>query len=140
MKNDLIKAKELLVNYGYTCVLCCGDKTKTSSLRGVKPLVDFYNCGDDFDGWSAADKVVGKATAYLYVLLGIKQIYAGIISKEAYSVLTGAGICVEYGERVEYIINRRGDGMCPFENAVMNAAGPREAYGIIVDKMKEMNL
>ena len=66
-------AKELLESGGYTCVITDGDRVLTSTLRGVKPLVQFLESGRDLTGFSAADKVVGRATAYLYVLLGVKN-------------------------------------------------------------------
>ena len=138
--SDLIRAKDELSLGAHTCVLCQGEEIRVSELRGGKPLVDFYRSGEDFCGWSAADKVVGKATAYLYVLLGIKRLYAVVISRKAMQVLTEAGICVEYGEMVDYIINRRGDGMCPFEAAVSDAKTPTDAYAIIVEKMRQMNI
>ncbi len=137
---DLIKAKELLQSEGYTCVLCRGDEVYTSCLRGVKPLVQWVESGMDLRGFSAADKVVGKATAYLYVILGIRGLYVHVISKSALAVLEGHGIRVEYGSLVEHIINRAGDGICPFEAAVMDIQEPQEAYRAIRAKMREMNI
>ena len=138
--SDLVRAKEELFLGAHTCVLCQGAEIRVSDCRGVKPLVDFYHSGENFCGWSAADKVVGKATAYLYVLLEIKNLYAAVVSRKAIQVLTEAGIYVECGEVVDYIINRRGDGMCPFEAAVSDAKTPTDAYAIIVEKMRQMNI
>ena len=84
----LEKAKAHLVAGGYTCVLTDGAEIYTSTHRGVKPLVQFLESGKAFVGFSAADKVVGKAAAYLYVLLGVKEIYAQIISETAEKVLS----------------------------------------------------
>ncbi len=137
---DLEKAKELLVKSEYTCVLQINDKTYTSSLRGVKPLVLFYKSGKDFSGFSAADKVVGKGAAFLYILLDVKEVYAGIISKPALSILNLYGIKVEYNILVEHIINRKGDGICPFEQAVMYTENKYEAYKLIEEKMQELNI
>ena len=71
MMKDLDQAKILLEQGGYTCVLCHGEVTLTTELRGVRPLVRWLESGRNLAGFSAADRVVGKATAYLYVLLGI---------------------------------------------------------------------
>lgn len=138
--SDLVRAKDELSLGAHTCVLCQGAEIRASDCRGVKPLVDFYRSGENFCGWSAADKVVGKATAYLYVLLEIKNLYAAVVSRKAIQVLTEAGIYVEYGEMVDHIINRRGDGMCPFEEAVSDAKTPTDAYAIIIEKMQQMNI
>ena len=134
------KAKELLESNGYTCVLTDGADVYTSTQRGVKPLVEFLESGTAFAGFSAADKVVGRATAYLYVLLGVKALFAQVISKPALAVLQENGIDVSYGQLVPNIINRKGDGICPFEEAVMDIADPQEAYAAIRKKMREMNI
>ena len=136
----LIKAKEILESSGYTCVLTDGIIVYASTLRGVKPLVQFLENGTIPAGFSAADKVVGKATAYLYVLLGVREIYAQIISEPAVEVLQEHGISVQYGKKVHNIINRKGDGVCPFEVAVMEMTEPVKAYDAILHKMQEMNI
>ncbi len=138
--NDLLKAKETLLSGGFTCVLCKGESVATSQSRGVRPLVSWQESRQDFQGYSAADKVVGKATAFLYALLGVKAVYAGIISRSALEVLVGSGIHAEYGALVDNIINRAGDGICPFEQAVLSISEPEEAYRAICEKMKEMNM
>ncbi len=137
---DLEKAKQLLLREGYTCVLCRGEAVHTSDARGVKPLVTWYEDKVPLAGFSAADKVIGKATAYLYVLHGVVEIYAGVISESAYEVLTANGIAVTWGTLVPYIINRKGDGICPFEAAVANATDTADAYRIIRETMTKMNL
>ncbi len=138
--NDLNKAKELLFKGNFTCVICKNSIVFTSELRGVKPLVNWYKDGIDTTDFSAADKVIGKATAFLYVLLGVKNVYAGVISKTALQVLAENKINVEYTTLVDYIINRTGDGVCPFENAVMNIEDKDEAYKAILNKMEELNI
>ena len=66
------QAKAILENGGYTCVLRQGDALLTSRLRGVAPLLGWLDAGTVAPGFAAADKVVGRATAYLYCLLGAK--------------------------------------------------------------------
>lgn len=137
---DLNCAKERLAAGDYTCVLCKGDEMVTSQARGVKPLVGWYVSGKDFSGFSAADKVVGRATAFLYALLGVKAVYAGIVSQSALEVLAQAGIEARYGQAVPHIINRRGDGICPFEEAVLHIQDAQSAYRAIRSKMQAMNI
>jgi hypothetical protein len=91
-------------------------------------------------GYSAADKVVGRATAFLYVLLGVSDLYAAVVSRPALDVLISHGISVEYGKCVDNIINRSGDGICPFESAVMNITTPDAAYTAIIEKMRSMGI
>lgn len=137
---EFVTAKKLLQSGRYTCVLCKNGNIYLSEKRGVKPLVMWLDSGADFSGYSAADKVVGKGAAFLYVLLKVKEIYASVISKGALSVLNQYGIQVEYGTLVENIINRTGTGICPFEDAVADINEADAAYTKIVRKMKEMNI
>ena len=45
-------------------------------------------------GFAAADRVVGRAAAFLYVLLGAGEIYAGVMSDTAADVLERFGVAV----------------------------------------------
>lgn len=136
---DLITAKELLHTEGYTCVLCKGESVLTSTQRGVRPLTVWLGSGRDFQGYCAADKVVGRATAFLYVLMGVKGVYARVISQLALQVLTEHGVAVEYVELTPNVINRRGDGICPFERAVLDVTDPAIAYEAITKKLSEFS-
>ena len=132
--SDLKKAKELLSSGGYTCVLCRGDAVYTATARGVRPLVDWLDSGLDLRGFCAADKVVGRATAFLYVLLGIKAVHARVMSVPAREALQAGGIAASCDTETAGIINRRGDGPCPFEEAVLGITAPVEALNAIRKK------
>lgn len=125
MLPDLEKAMLLLIHGGYTCVLCRDDEIHTSSQRGVKPLMDWLD--QDFTGFCAADKVVGKATALLYCLLKIRAVHACVVSQSALEVLQSAGIQVSWDQQVPHIINRMGTGRCPMELATQNISDPKAA-------------
>ena len=137
---SLAAAKEILESGGYTCVLTDGQSLYTSCHRGVKPLVQFLEKKDVPAGLSAADKVVGRATAYLYVLLRVQALYAKVISEPAIAVLQAHGITVSYESLVPNIINRRGDGICPFEEAVMGIEDPESARAAILKKMEALQI
>ena len=134
--DDLANARHLLTSGGYTCVLCKGDKVYTSANRGVKPLMDLLDT--DVAGYSAADKVVGKATALLYCLLGIKALHAGIISDAAIQVLRAHSIPVQWDSRVAFIKNREGTGCCPMEMATEGISDPADAPVAIRNKLKAL--
>ncbi len=133
-------ARRILEVGNYTCVLRRNETVHTATERGVKPLVRWLTEGLDVRGFCAADKVVGKATAYLYVLLGVKAVYAHIMSRSAAQVLAQHGIHSAQGKLVENIINRTGDGICPFEVAVLEIQDPQEALAAIRRKMTDMNI
>ena len=138
MNGDLEKAKALLSEGDYTCVVCREEYAHTSRDRGVKPLLNWLEEGMDLKGFSAADRVVGRATAFLYVLLGVKAVHARIISRPAAAVLETYGIESSAEKMVEGIINRRGDGPCPFEAAVLDITDAGEALAAIRNKQMEM--
>ena len=116
MNNDLHCARTLLEEENYTCVLCHGNEVHTSTARGVRPLLELPQ--QDWSRFSAADKVIGKATAFLYVRLGIRAVYAPVISQSALLVLQRSGIEVFYDMVVPAIFNRSRTGFCPMETAV----------------------
>lgn len=128
----IYKAKEILIQENYTCVALNNDEIYTSRDRGVKPLLDWYGTVD-LKGASAADKVVGKAAAFLYVLLDIKEIYADVISEPAYKILLDYNINVFFDKKVKAIQNRDKTGFCPMETAVWNIDNPYNAYEAIIE-------
>lgn len=138
MTNDLCKARSLLDTGCYTCAACRGDAIHTATERGVKPLLSWLEAGVDLKNFSAADRVVGRATAFLYCLLGVKEVYAGVMSRPAAEVLKAHGIAAEAGKLVDGIINRKGTGPCPFEAAVMDITDANEALTAIRNKMAQM--
>ena len=127
MHSDLEKAKTYLKEEDCTCVLCRDDQLFSSKHRGVRPLLDFLDSGKDFSGFSAADKVVGKATAFFYCLLGVREIHAGILSDAAAEVLNQASISFSCDSRVPTIRNRDNTGPCPMEQATKDISDPYSA-------------
>jgi len=138
MEHNLHKALDLLRSGDYTCVVCRGDTVYTTTQRGVAPLLSWLDAGTDLNGFSAADRVVGRGAAFLYCLLGVKEVYARVMSHPAAEVLRNHGILAEAETFVDGIINRTGDGPCPFEAAVMNIRDAREALVAIRKKRTQM--
>lgn len=137
---DLAAARELLETGSYTCVLVRDNTLYTATERGVKPLVRWLTEGLDARDFSAADRVVGRATAYLYRLLGVKEVYAKVMSRAAAEVLEAGHICHSCETLADNIINRQGSGICPFEAAVLHIHDPQTALTAIREKMVQMNI
>ena len=137
---DLLNAIRLLHSDEYTCVLCNAEQCFTTRQRGVKPLLLWLEEGSIPKGFSAADKVVGKATAFLYCLLGAKAVYSNVMSRSAKDVLEANGIYAECTELTDHIENRTKDGVCPFEMAVMKISDSQQALASIYNKMNEMGI
>lgn len=139
MTDQLKSARDILFSEGYTCVLVKGDIICHSRERGIKPLLMLLDSGTDVRGFSAADKVVGKATAFLYCLLGVREIYAPVISRAAKEVLIRHGISASYDQQVEGILNHRRTGSCPMEAAVRGIDDAEEALDAIRDALQTLS-
>lgn len=131
MLSDMKKAMELLQNGGYSCVLCKNETVYTSGESGVRPIMGFLTQGVELQGFCAADKIVGKAAAMLFILAGIKEVHATVMSRTAVSALSAHGIALSCDTLVDYIINRAGTDMCPMEKAVRDIDDPAQAYTAI---------
>lgn len=138
---EQIKKLRVLLEQGCTCALCIGTETLCSKERGIAPVLAWLNNGVDAQKGIVADKVVGKAAAYLYVLLGVAFVYANTMSKSAEEVFQRFGVEYEYDESVLAIRNRAGDGFCPMEQAVWDIDEPQTARVKIqetLQRLKEM--
>ena len=136
---DLEKARFLLEKENCTCVICRGEDVILDHRRGIRPLMELLESGKDLQGYSAADKVVGKAAAFLYCLLGIHTLHAGVLSVPAREVLIAAGISVECDILVPAIRNRAGDGFCPMETAVWDLTDPALAPDAIRAALQKLS-
>jgi hypothetical protein len=137
MTDDLKKAIEVL-DEGHSCALVRGDKIYTSDADGIKPLNWWLRDGFVFNGYSAADKVVGRAAAFLYVLLQVKEIYAEVLSESAFEILERYQIAYSCGKTVPYILNRRGNDLCPMEKIALLHEDPQDAYAALKRKIAEL--
>lgn len=139
--NETAKTARALLDEGnFTCVILKQSQQYTSVLRGVKPLMQYLKSGIDLTQGVAADRVVGKATAFLYVLLGVREVNAHVMSQGAQDVLQAHGIVSSCDTLVENIINRQRTGICPFEEAVLSIAAPTDALSAIEEKMHELGI
>lgn len=138
--SDLDNALEIFRNGNFTCVLCKDDKVIKSNETGIKPLINLIENKTDCKNFSIADKIVGKAAAHLYILMGISNVYANVISKSALELLEKNCISVQYDILTDSIINRKGNDICPMEKAVLNISDENheEAFIKIKEKIKKL--
>ena len=134
----LEQAKKILAEENCTCVLCGDGPGYQSHQRGVAPLLELLDSGRNVAGFSAADRVVGKATAFLYCLLGVKRVHAGVMSQPAAQVLTQAGIACSWDRLVAGIQNRQKDGPCPMEFATRDCETPEQALSAIRQTLENL--
>lgn len=124
------KAKKMIREGRASCVVIRnGSIVRTASGQGISPLVSIYESEPDLlKDALVVDKIVGKAAAIMIVLGGAKRVYGEIMSAAACDYLSARGCRAEYGERIDVISNRTGDGICPLENSVLDIDDPETGY------------
>ena len=127
-----------LLKEGCTCVLVGDKETLTSTRRGVTPLLSWLEEGKSCEGLFAVDKVVGKAAAFLYILLKTEGVHALVLSEGAEEVFLRFGMPYSFDVRVPTIRNRAGDGFCPMEQAVLGIEDPLEALKSIRIRLAQL--
>ncbi len=135
---DIEKSKKALSSENLTCAVFSGEKSFKSHKRGIAPLVELIDSGEDFCGASVADKAIGKAAALLLILIGVSEVYATVMSKGAKGVFAAHGIKHTCEIEADYIINRAGDGMCPMEAAVLDIYDPEAALFKVRETLKAL--
>ena len=100
-----------------------------SNEKGIKPLMTQLRSNKAaFKEAAIADKVIGKAAAWMAVLGGAKAVYGKTMSEGAVEILEHAGISYDYRHLVPFIVNRTKDGKCPLEEAVWDVSDADTAY------------
>lgn len=129
------RARQLLESdSSRTCAFVKGEESFTRAERGVKPLLALLE-ERSLRGFSAADRVAGRAAAFLYVLLGVKEVYAEVMSASAVEVFRAHKIAYGYQNLTPYIVNRQGSGLCPMEEATEGISDPTEGLRAIREKL-----
>ena len=123
---------------GHSLCLCRSGDCICDDAHGVKPMLRLIASGAELTGYSAADIIVGKAAALLFVKCGIVAVYAKTLSKSGKQVLETHGIPYEYETLVERILNRAGTDSCPMEKAVADINDPEEGYKALVAQVRRM--
>ncbi len=122
----------------HTLALCRDGALLTSDRRGVAPMVAFLREGRTLEGYAAADRVVGKAAAWLFILAGVRAVYASTLSEGGRELLTRHGIPVQWETLTPTIRNRDNTGLCPMEQAVAEATDPADALRRIEERMAQL--
>lgn len=134
---DLIAAKDNLA--GHTLCLSKDGVLILDDKRGITPLLELIASGKDVSGYSAADKVVGKAAAALFIKCGVKQLYAAVLSKGGEKLLESHGVEYVYDTLTDAIINRAGTDACPMEKAVRDIEEIEDMYVAILREHARIN-
>ena len=107
--------------------------------RGIGPALSALDrLPELLAGAEVYDTIVGKAAEALFILGGVRAVYAGTVSDCAVALLERAGVECRWSVRVEQIINRTGDGLCPFEQAVLNCTEPADCLPVIRETLARL--
>jgi len=89
-----------------------------STQKGIAPLIEYLDrYGSSQGDIIACDRVIGNAAALLLEKAGCRTVFSVIGSELAENTLQSLEITYSFAHVVPYIINRTGEGMCPFEKA-----------------------
>ena len=116
MKNIELAKNELKKKENKLVVVQNNEVVFVSRKNGIVPMYDFYNSGISGKIF-IADKFIGSGAAKLLIQkrLKIEELYAQIISESALEILKKENVKISYDKKVEKILNRTGDDLCPIE-------------------------
>ena len=101
-----------------------------SQRRGIAPLLIYIQRGPRADDVTILDKVTGNAAALLMKKALCREVFSPLGSEPAVATLKHFGILTHFTHTVPHIINREGNGMCPFETMSLGQS-PDEFYGLM---------
>lgn len=133
---DLDTAKAHLS--GHSLCLCKDGAWFTDDGRGISPMLRLIGENRELRGYAAADIIVGKAAAMLFVKAGVAAVYGEVMSKAGKAYLEAHGIPFAFGTLTETIINRKGDGVCPMEQAVAALDDAEAGCAVLRDKLNSL--
>lgn len=131
MKRDTSAAAKLLYENQASFVLCKDDTTVIETETGLGPLFSALKKETNFRGFCAADKIVGKAAAFIYVELGVREVYAPIMNDAGIYTLARHGIYPICERSVVDILNRTGTNICPIEKLVEGLCDVKQAVAVL---------
>jgi len=134
--SDIDIAKENL--HGHSICLCRHGEIIFDDGKGISPMMKFIAADRDLRGYCAADLIVGKAAAMLFVKAGIAEVYGETMSEAGADYLRSHNIPLSYGTLTDRIINRKGNGICPMEKAVADISDPEEGYKALKQRILEL--
>ena len=136
MTKELI---ELLHSGNHSLVVANG-VTATFDGRGVSDLYRILTETPELlHGADIADKIVGKGAAALMILGEVKSVYADVISTPALRLLQQSSVDISFGQEVENIVNRKGDGICPVETLCLDCKTAEECMPLITRFLNSNN-
>ena len=127
---DIEIAKSDIGKKGFALSVVKDGKTIIQSKTpGVSALVTAIERDrQSLRGASAADKVLGRAAAMLFVYSEVKCVFALLASQDALTTLKMFSVPFECEKTVAQILNRNQTSTCPFESLIQDVEDPQDAF------------
>lgn len=141
MNNDYSKEASALLSEGVNLAFLFEDgRLFCSDGKGISDLLSVSKTENSLRGAIAADKIVGRAAALLYVRCNPKFLFAETLSEGGRKILEKSGIEFDYKVLAPHIMNRQASGICPMDDAVKDISDTdtEAAYCAISKRLKEL--
>lgn len=134
---DLELAREVLSTTDSSIVgISYGKIWKQKKGDGIKPILEVIEeMGEAIHGSVIGDRILGRASALLCRYAKAQGVYSPQGTKTGIALLIMGGVPCQVDELIPQIMNRNGDGLCPFEKMLKDVDTPEEAYKILKDKV-----
>lgn len=123
---------------GHSIALCRDGEIIVDDGRGISPMMKFIGAGMELSGYSAADVIVGKAAAMLFVKAGVVSVHGSTMSEAGKAYLESHGVACTWDILTERIKNRAGTDICPMEKAVAEISDAEAGYAALKRRIEEM--
>ena len=135
---DLIAEMKTLLKDGDAVVVARDGVIRNRERgRGIGPLLKLHDdeaLGDAL----VVDRVIGRATAAICVLGGVRRVHAPLMSKGAEAFLKEHGVVCSCDESTDQILNRDKSDICPMEKTVADLTSPAEMVTALRAKLREL--
>jgi hypothetical protein len=134
VSNDLIRdidlARNILLSENYSFVIVKDEKIlRFSKEVGIIPIIrTIEEMGNDLEGTVIGDKILGKASAFLWRYSKIRGIYSPQATKTAIAILIIGGIPCQADEMISSIVTTNSYS---YDDMLQNVESPDDAYRIL---------
>lgn len=112
---DIDLAKKTLIDKNLKlCVVKNGKIVFESRKNGIVPMYDLYKSNIK-GNLAIADRFIGGGALRFIMEIGCDSIFSFVMSKDAINTIRENNIDLSYDRKVDKILNRTGDDLCPVE-------------------------
>jgi hypothetical protein len=101
-------------------------ETESHGIKGFLEAVKLFD--KELAGSSVADRIVGRAIAFLCVCFQVSAVFAVTMSMEGVRIVEDHNIFYQSEKCVPTILNQKRNDICPFEKLALTFATPEETY------------